>query len=203
MESETTWISSCRSSRRSASNPILRRFGRREGVRAGRSIPQAQSDLLGHLGAASQARDRAAIGKGYLCCNATGARAPNAAARFPADRYVDLGGRKLAQYDGGEGSGDSVPESDVMPGPWSNLAQIPVRRFDYAVGPDDCGRAVGRVCSPVRRNSHWEMVMAKVIKFYIPSIFRKPLKGSSQQHCEAARSASCRSSKKSFPRQRR
>jgi len=32
MELETTWISSCRRSRRSAFKPILRRFGCREGL---------------------------------------------------------------------------------------------------------------------------------------------------------------------------
>jgi hypothetical protein len=59
-------------------DPLGRRFNR--GLAAGRGFgwserSQAESDLLGHLEGASQARDRAAIGKEHLCCNATGAEA--------------------------------------------------------------------------------------------------------------------------------
>ena len=73
------------------------------GVGAGRSIPQVQGDLLGHLGPASWARDRAVIGKGHLCCDATEARAPNApAACFLLIAASILAARKLAQYDGGK-----------------------------------------------------------------------------------------------------
>jgi hypothetical protein len=59
-------------------DPLGRRFSR--GLAAGRGFgwserSQAESDLLGHLEGASQARDRAAIGKEHLCCNATGAEA--------------------------------------------------------------------------------------------------------------------------------
>ena len=59
-------------------DPLGRRFSR--GLAVGRGFgwserSQAESDLLGHLEGASQARDRAAIGKEHLCCNATGAEA--------------------------------------------------------------------------------------------------------------------------------
>jgi hypothetical protein len=69
------------------------------GVRAGRNVPQAQSDLLGHLGAASQ-RETARHWQRtpVLQCNSGGA--PNAntlATRLLADFCVDFGGGEAVE----------------------------------------------------------------------------------------------------------
>jgi len=53
-----------------------------------------------------------------------------------------------------------------------NCAQTPVVRFDYAVGPDEYGRAV--IARAQRFRWMKEMAMAKVIEFYLPSISHKP-----------------------------
>jgi len=80
---------------RSVRKAILQEFGCREGLGAGRSIPQTQSNLLGQLGAASQARDRAVIGKEHLRCNATEAVPERARHLFSADRCVDSPAKML------------------------------------------------------------------------------------------------------------
>jgi hypothetical protein len=47
LESETIWISSCRSSRRSTCKPILRQFGCPEGFGSARGVSEALAGLLG------------------------------------------------------------------------------------------------------------------------------------------------------------
>jgi hypothetical protein len=68
-----------------------------------------------------------------------------------------------------------------MPCLWSNFAQTPVVRVKYAVGADEYGRAVS--ARPQRFASMQEMVMGKVIEFYVPAIFYKPLKGALHEQC--------------------
>ena len=66
-----------------------------------------------------------------------------------------------------------------MPCLWSSFAQTPAARFEYAVVPDEYGRAVAAVCKGLQAEKR--RVMAKLIEFYVPSIFRKPLKWSWQR----------------------
>ena len=75
----------------------------------------------------------------------------------------------------------SCRSTDGIPCPWSSFAQTPVVRFDYAVGLQT--NVVGAVaaCPPIGK--HGEMVMAKVIEFYAPTIFHKPLKGALHEQC--------------------
>ena len=52
---------------------------------------------------------------------------------------------------------------------------------EYAVVPDEYGRAVIARAQRFRRMK--EMAIAKVIEFYVPTIFHKPSKGASHQQC--------------------
>jgi hypothetical protein len=65
--------------------------------------------------------------------------------------------------------------------PWSNSAQTRVMRAKYAVTADEYGRAL--TPRPQRFASTQETVMGKVIEFYIPTIFHKPLKGAVHELC--------------------
>jgi hypothetical protein len=81
-----------------------------------------------------------------------------------------------------------------MPCPWSSFAQTQVVRVEYAVV---CMNIFGLLQSVRKRfASMKERGMAKVIEFYVPTIFRKPLKGTSpQQHAKVIEF--CRQARKS------